>query len=93
MIGIIGDCHLGASTKAGPKDPVSGVSSRLMDYYTTFIWAIDALVPTCTTLVFTGDIFEHRYPQMVQQQLFSAALRHAVLRGAEKIIILEGNHR
>jgi DNA repair exonuclease SbcCD nuclease subunit len=92
MIGIIGDCHLGASTKAGPKDPVSGVSSRLMDYYTTLIWAIDALVPTCTTLVFTGDIFEHRYPQMVQQQLFSAALRHAISRGAEKIIILEGNH-
>jgi len=92
MVGIIGDCHLGASTKAGPKDSVTGISTRLTDYYTTLIWAIDALAPTCKVLIFTGDIFEHRYPQMIQQQLFSGALRHALNKGIEKIVIIEGNH-
>lgn len=93
LIGIIGDCHLGASVKAGSKDPVTGISSRLQDYFNTLIFAIDNLKEKgCETIVFTGDIFEHRYPQMIQQQLFSSALRHALDLGVKKIVIVEGNH-
>lgn len=91
-IGIIGDCHLGASLKAGSKDPVTGIHSRLMDYYTTLIYAIDNIAKECKVLFFTGDIFEHRYPHMIQQQMFSQALRYAIDAGIEAIHIVIGNH-
>jgi DNA repair exonuclease SbcCD nuclease subunit len=92
VIGIIGDCHLGASLKAGTKDPVTGVPSRLVDYHNTLLFAIEDIAKTCDTIVFTGDIFEHRYPHMIQQQMFSNALRRAVELGVKQIHILIGNH-
>lgn len=92
MIGIIGDCHLGASLKAGTKDPVTGIPSRLVDYHNTLLFAIEEIAKTCDTIVFTGDIFEHRYPHMIQQQMFSNALRRALELGVKQIHILIGNH-
>ncbi len=92
MIGIIGDCHLGASLKAGTKDPVTGIPSRLIDYHNTLLFCIEDIAKTCDTIVFTGDIFEHRYPHMIQQQMFSNALRRALELGIKQIHILIGNH-
>lgn len=92
MIGVIGDCHLGASLKAGTKDPVTGISSRLVDYHNTLLFAIEEIAKTCDTLIFTGDIFEHRYPHMIQQQMFSNVLYRAISLGIKSIHILVGNH-
>lgn len=92
MIGIIGDCHLGASLKAGTKDPVTGVPSRLVDYHNTLLFCIEDIAKTCDIIVFTGDIFEHRYPHMIQQQMFSNALRRALELGVKQVHILIGNH-
>jgi exonuclease SbcD len=92
VIGIIGDCHLGASLKAGTKDPITGIPSRLVDYHNTLLTCIEDIAKTCDTIVFTGDIFEHRYPHMIQQQMFSNALRRALELGIKQIHILIGNH-
>ena len=92
-LAIIGDCHLGASLKAGVKDPLTGLHSRLADYHATLIYAINhAATEKCDWLVFTGDIFEHRFPHMIQQKLFSQALAYALASGIKKIWIVVGNH-
>jgi len=81
-IGIIGDVHLGASLAMGKKDAESGINTRLADYDSTLNSTIyDLYDKGCETLVFTGDIFEHRTPTMKQQELFSAALRRAIEKG------------
>lgn len=93
IIGIIGDVHLGASYSLGKKDNVLGINTRLADYNTTLIKTIDLLVEAgCKYLVFTGDIFEHRTPSVKQQELFSAALRHAIESGIKDVFIVVGNH-
>jgi len=92
-IGIIGDVHLGASLAMGKKDAESGINTRLADYDSTLNSTIyDLYDKGCETLVFTGDIFEHRTPTMKQQELFSAALRRAIEKGFKAIYIVVGNH-
>ena len=91
-VGIIGDVHLGASIKAGQKDTETGIPSRLLDYKDTLMYAISYVAKQCKTVIFTGDIFEHRFPHMVQQQIFSECLFQATSLGIEKIYILIGNH-
>jgi exonuclease SbcD len=91
-ITIIGDVHLGASLKSGTKDPVTGIYSRLIDYQSTLIQTIEDAAKRSNVLVFTGDIFENRFPTMLQQQIFSNALYRAVSVGFKNIFIVVGNH-
>lgn len=92
-VGIIGDVHYGASYKLGKKSSKTNINSRLMDFHNTLIETIDSMVEKdVEVIVFTGDIFEHRYPSIVQQKLFSRALRHAISSGISKIYIVVGNH-
>lgn len=92
-IGVIGDVHLGASYSLGKKDHRAGINTRLVDYNSTLIKTIDAIVERgCSQIVFTGDIFEHRTPSVKQQEFFSAALRHAIESGIEHVHIVVGNH-
>lgn len=93
MIAVIGDLHIGASLKAGTYDAVTGMYSRLTDYENTLIFTIDDLIKRgVKTIIFTGDVFEHRHPTMSQQKIFSHALQHAIANGIDKIYIIVGNH-
>lgn len=93
MIGVVGDLHIGASLKAGGYDAVTGTYSRLIDYENTLLFTIKDLADKgVKTLVFTGDIFEHRHPSMSQQKIFSHALQYAVELGIQQIYIIIGNH-
>jgi len=92
-IGVIGDTHYGASLTLGKKEPGAEMNTRLIDYNDTLIYTIDSMIDEgCSQIVFTGDIFEHRTPTIKQQELFSAALYHAVENGIEAIHIVVGNH-
>jgi len=86
-IGVIGDVHLGANQWAGKQHPELNVNTRLIDYAET----LDVTIGV-TEVVFTGDIFEHRFPSIVQQKVFSQSLYSALSKGIEKIHIVIGNH-
>jgi exonuclease SbcD len=92
-IGIIGDVHLGANQWAGRQHPVLNVNTRLIDYAETLDVTIDEMVVNgVSEIVFTGDIFEHRFPSIVQQKIFSQSLHRAISKGIEVIHIVIGNH-
>ena len=92
-IGVIGDVHLGANQWAGRQHPVLNVNTRLLDYAETLDITIDEMAAAgVTEIVFTGDIFEHRFPSIVQQKIFSQSLHRALTKGIERIHIVIGNH-
>lgn len=92
-IGIIGDLHFGASFHLGRTNNSLNVNSRLLDYADTLESTFDSLVEHgVEEVVFTGDIFEHRYPSLIQQKMFSQALHYAISKGIQKIHIVVGNH-
>lgn len=90
---VIGDVHLGANQALGLPDPNTLINSRLIDYQQTLLTTIDkGVVAGAEVLIFTGDIFEHRKPTLVQQEMFSNALYYAQTRGIKEIHIVVGNH-
>jgi DNA repair exonuclease SbcCD nuclease subunit len=92
-IGVIGDVHLGANQWAGKQHPSLNVNTRLIDYAETLDITIDEMVAAgVSEIVFTGDIFEHRFPSIVQQKIFSQSLHRALSKGIERIHIVIGNH-
>lgn len=92
-IAILGDIHFGAHQGAGKQHPTLNVNTRLLDYVQTLDLAFaDMINYGVTEAVLTGDIFEHRYPTIVQQKLFSQCLSKALSSGIEKIHIVIGNH-
>jgi exonuclease SbcD len=92
-IGIIGDLHFGASMFLGRANNSLNINSRLLDYADTLESTIDSLVTKgVEEIIFTGDIFEHRYPSLIQQKMFSQALHYAISKGIQKINIVVGNH-
>ncbi len=92
-IGIIGDVHLGANLWAGKQHPTLNVNTRQLDYAETLDITIkEMILEGVTELVFTGDIFEHRVPTVLQQKLFSQCLHNALSNGIETIHICIGNH-
>lgn len=92
-IGVIGDVHLGANQWAGKQHPVLNINTRLIDYAETLDITIDEMISRgVTEIVFTGDIFEHRFPSLVQQKIFSQSLHRALSNGIERIHIVIGNH-
>lgn len=92
-IGIIGDAHLGDALKMGRPHPTLRVNTRLLDFVNTMKSTIDDMVEDdVETLVFTGDVFEHRRPTIVEQKLFSRVLRYALGKGIKQIYVVVGNH-
>lgn len=92
-IGVIGDVHLGANQWAGRQHPTLNVNTRLLDYAETLDLTIDEMAASgVTEIVFTGDIFEHRFPSIVQQKIFSQSLHRAQSKGIDCIHIVIGNH-
>lgn len=92
-VGIIGDVHLGSSFNLGVPHPELHINTRLLDVYNTLIHTIeDMIVAGVKIIIFTGDIFEHRTPALVQQKMFSQALHHAIKNGIKHIHIVVGNH-
>lgn len=92
-IAVIGDVHLGGGYNWGTNHPALHINTRLIDFTDTLITTIDEIVEAGVThLVFTGDIFEHRRPSLVEQKAFSRALAHAISAGIEEIYIVIGNH-
>jgi DNA repair exonuclease SbcCD nuclease subunit len=92
-LGVIGDVHLGANQWAGRQHPSLNVNTRLIDYAETLDITIDEMVVSgVTEIIFTGDIFEHRFPSIVQQKIFSQSLHRALSNGIERIHIVIGNH-
>jgi DNA repair exonuclease SbcCD nuclease subunit len=92
-IGVIGDVHLGANQWAGKQHPILNVNTRLIDYSETLDITIDEMVRAgVNEIVFTGDIFEHRFPSIVQQKIFSQSLHSAISKGIDRIHIVIGNH-
>lgn len=92
-VGVIGDVHLGANQWAGKQHTTLNVNTRLLDYAETLDITIDEMVAAgVNELVFTGDIFEHRFPSIVQQKIFSQCLHSAISKGIDRIHIVIGNH-
>ena len=92
-VGIIGDVHLGASANLGRQHPELNINTRLLDYSDTLEITIDEMISKgVSEIIFTGDIFEHRYPSLVQQKIFSQHLYRAISKGVNKIHIVVGNH-
>lgn len=92
-IAVIGDLHYGSSFSLGKKNNLTGINTRLTDIHNTLIKTINLIIADgCEYIVFTGDIFEHRAPSVKQQELFSAALRHAIEGGIKQVFIVVGNH-
>lgn len=92
-IGVIGDIHFGSHYAGGKTDPKLQINTRLIDYADTLEYTIDKIVEfEAEEIIMTGDIFEHRYPSIVQQKMFSRALHYAFSKGIQKIHIVIGNH-
>ena len=91
LIGIIGDTHIGCLSYGQPTD--GGGNSRLDDYRKTLRSTIKDLVASGVKhILFTGDIFEHRWPTVLQQKIFSEEISHALSIGVNWIGICLGNH-
>ena len=85
------DLHLGVETY-GKIDPLTGLSSRFVDFLSTFDQLVDYAVKECADLViFCGDAYKSRDPSQTQQREFARRVKRLSNCGIP-VFLLVGNH-
>ena len=69
-----------------------GVSSRLLDFLTTFDWSVDyAITHNVTLVLFSGDAYKSRDPSQTHQREFARRIARLSSEGIPVFLIV-GNH-
>jgi exonuclease SbcD len=85
------DLHLGVESY-GHTDPVSGLSSRFIDFLSSFDKLVDyALTNEVDLVLFCGDAYKSRDPSQTQQREFAKRIKR-LSEGGVSIFLLIGNH-
>jgi len=85
------DLHLGVENY-GRLDPVTGLSSRLLDFLNALDQVVDYAVDNRVDLVlFCGDAYRSREPSQTQQREFARRINRLSTSGIP-IFLLVGNH-
>jgi exonuclease SbcD len=85
------DVHFGVENY-GKLDPATGLSTRLIDFRKSLIFAIETALKSGIELaIFTGDAYKSRDPSQTHQREFARCL--SLLTGAGiPVVLLTGNH-
>ncbi|MBI2338355.1 exonuclease SbcCD subunit D [Candidatus Daviesbacteria bacterium] len=84
------DLHIGMENYA-KLDPETGLSTRLLDFFSTFDFIIEkAFAENVDAVVFAGDAYKTRDPNPTQQRGFGE--RVAKLAKKIPVILIVGNH-
>lgn len=85
------DVHFGVENY-GRYDPVTGVSSRLIDFKKALLAACDeAVARNVEVAIFTGDAYKTRDPNQTHQREFAACL-NTLTSCRIPVVLLAGNH-
>jgi len=85
------DLHLGVESY-GRIDPVTGISSRLLDFLSALDQVVDyALENEVDLVLFCGDAYKSREPTQTQQREFAKRISRLSTNGIP-IFLLIGNH-
>ncbi|MBA7692697.1 3',5'-cyclic adenosine monophosphate phosphodiesterase CpdA [subsurface metagenome] len=85
------DLHLGVESY-GRIDPVTGISSRFLDFLSALDQVIDYALENMVDLVlFCGDAYKSREPSQTQQREFAKRINRLSTSGIP-IFLLVGNH-
>lgn len=84
------DIHIGMENYS-KLDPQSGLSTRLIDFLSTFDFIVDtAIEKNCDALIFAGDAYKTRDPSPTQQRGFGERIKRAAKN--MPVILVVGNH-
>jgi exonuclease SbcD len=87
----LADLHLGVESY-GRIDPVTGLSSRLLDFLAVFDQVVDyALENKVDLVLFCGDAYKSREPTPTQQREFARRINRLASNGVA-VFLLVGNH-
>jgi exonuclease SbcD len=85
------DLHLGVESY-GRIDPTSGLSSRFLDFLSSFDKLVDyALKIKVDLVLFCGDAYKSRDPSQTQQREFAKRIKR-LSEGGISVFLLIGNH-
>ena len=85
------DLHLGVETY-GRIDPLTGLSSRFVDFLSTFDQMVNyAVKESADLVVFCGDAYKSRDPSQTQQREFARRIKRLSACGIP-VFLLVGNH-
>ncbi|MFH1662747.1 MAG: exonuclease SbcCD subunit D [Chloroflexota bacterium] len=85
------DLHLGVESY-GHIDPSSGLSTRFLDFLSSFDKLVDYVLENRVDLVlFCGDAYKSRDPSQTQQREFAKRIKR-LSEGVVSIFLLVGNH-
>ena len=85
------DLHLGVETY-GHIDPLTGLSSRLIDFLAAFDQMVDyALENRADMVLFCGDAYKNREPTQTQQREFAKRIQRLSSNDIP-VFLLAGNH-
>ena len=85
------DFHLGVENY-GRIDPASGLSSRFLDFLSSFDKLVDyALENRVDLVLFCGDAYKSRDPSQTQQREFAKRIKR-LSEGEVAVFLLVGNH-
>jgi len=85
------DLHLGVESY-GYTDPSSGLSSRFLDFVSSFDKLVDyALAHSIDLVLFCGDAYKSRDPSQTQQREFASRIKKLSESGIT-VFLLVGNH-
>jgi DNA repair exonuclease SbcCD nuclease subunit len=88
----IPDIHLGGSSVLGKTEIGSQLNSRVIDQLNLLNWSLDqAIAHDVSTIILTGDIFDHPKPPSTLIVLFIEWLKKCIDAGISIHVIL-GNH-
>lgn len=85
------DIHIGMENYA-KLDPASGLSTRLLDFFSTFDFIVEtAIKEGADAVVFAGDAYKTRDPNPTQQRGFGERVKKIAKAGIPFVLVV-GNH-
>jgi DNA repair protein SbcD/Mre11 len=85
------DIHIGMENYS-KLDPVSGLSTRLLDFFNTFDFIVEtAIKEDVDAVVFAGDAYKTRDPNPTQQRGFGERIKRLAKSGIPTVLVV-GNH-
>lgn len=85
------DIHIGMENYA-KLDPETGLSTRLLDFFSTFDFIVDlAIKEEVDAVVFAGDAYKTRDPNPTQQRGFGERIKRLAKANIPTILVV-GNH-
>lgn len=86
-----GDLHIGM-TNYSKLDPETGLESRLVDFFKTLDFIIDAAIKeSVDVFIFAGDAYKTRDPSPTQQRGFGERVKKIAKAGIPVVMVV-GNH-